>query len=60
MRNYYYCEANRVIYTENEKLNSNFPSGRFELIGKYRNRAEAEAAYLDKRPFDAVINDKRI
>lgn len=58
MRNYYYCEANMIVYTETEKLNSVLPGCRFELIGSYRSRKGAEAAYADKYGF-YPINGKR-
>lgn len=58
MRNYYYCEANMIVYTETEKRNSDFPGCRFALIGNFHKRSDAEAAYADKYGF-YPINGKR-
>ena len=42
MRNYYFCEADSKVYTEREMKKSDFPSGRFCLIGSFKSRSEAE------------------
>lgn len=60
MRYYYYCEANSTVYTERETIKSTFPIHRFELIGKYKNREQAENAWLEKHPLGDVANEKRI
>lgn len=60
MRNYYYCEANCTVYTEREKIKSTFPGHRFVLIGEFKNRVQAENAWLEKHPLGAVANEKRI
>ena len=60
MRNYYYCEANGAVYTENEKVKSDWPACRFIGIGKYTKRVDAETAWDDKHWNDApVTNNKR-
>lgn len=51
MRKYYYNNANSEVYTENEKLNSIWPGSRFELIGEFKNRSEAEQARENQYPF---------
>lgn len=48
MKNYYYCDAMISVYTEKEKENSRFPQSRFELIGQFKNRRQAEDAYSEK------------
>lgn len=57
---YYYCEANSTVYTEREKIKSTFPGHRFELIGEFKNRVQAENAWIEKHPMEAVANEKRI
>ena len=58
MRKYFYCEANFAVYTEKEKLNSVFSSGRFVLIGEYKNRSQAEWAMRDK-DYNVVTSIKK-
>lgn len=48
MKNYYINNANNAVYTEAEKNNSNFPASRFVLIGQFKNRTQAEAAWNGK------------
>lgn len=63
MKNYYYCKNNQAIYTEKEKIKSVWDSCRFEKIGEFKSRREAEAAFMaGKTPFDEnfVIDAKRI
>lgn len=60
MRYYYYCEANSTVYTEREVIKSTFPVHRFDLIGKFKNRVQAENEWLEKHPMWAVANEKRI
>lgn len=60
MKNYYYCNANGSVYTENEKTNSRFPASRFEMIGQFKSRVQAETAFSAKNPFDYVSDAKRI
>jgi hypothetical protein len=50
MRKYFYNNANFEVYTENEKLNSDFCASRFEYIGEYKNRSEAELARENQYP----------
>lgn len=58
MRKYYYNNANMEIYTEKEKYNSINCASRFEYIGEYKNRTEAETAFTDKYPMrDIHYND---
>lgn len=59
MRNYYYCEANCTIYTEREKNKSCFPGCRFEIIGEFKKRVQAENAWLEKHPLGDLANEKR-
>lgn len=54
MKNYYYCEANMAIYTENEKINSVWPANRFRLVGAFRSRPEAEKAYDDSHAYECI------
>lgn len=60
MKNYYYCEANDAIYTEKEMNRSKWPSGRFEKIGAFEKREEAEIAYMNKNPLVVISVTKRI
>lgn len=48
MRNYYLNRGTASVYTEDEMHRSRFPREKFELIGKARNRAEAEKLYYEK------------
>ena len=48
MKNYYFCNANFAVYTEIEKNNSTFPAFRFELIGQFKSRKQAENAWNAK------------
>lgn len=57
MRTYYLNRATFSVYTDNEKARSRFPQEGFELIGKYRNREEAEKAYAEKTgKYPAYLN----
>lgn len=47
MRNYYYCEAMYAIYTEKEKALSKWPASRFELVGSFKSRREAEEYFYE-------------
>lgn len=58
MKNYYYCTANFTVYTETEKAHSNFPARRFDLIGAFKNRAQAEAEMINRGEYPE--NAKRI
>ena len=55
MRNYYYCEANSMVYTEKEKINSVWPAGRFMLIGAFKSRSDAEVSFGEKN-YNIYIN----
>ena len=48
MRKYYLNRGTASVYTEDEKHRSRFPQEKFELIGEFKNRDEAEKAYYEK------------
>lgn len=56
-RTYYFCEANHSIYTEREKAKSDWPGFRFEKIGEYKSRREAEEAYMADKDFSYWVTD---
>ena len=59
MRNYYYNNANFAVYTEIEKSKSRFPKHRFELIGQFKNRTDAES-HCEENIGGIEYNAKRI
>ncbi len=59
MRKYYYNEAMNAVYTEKEKAVSKWPASRFELIGSFKNRREAEDFFFEKYNI-MTANVKRI
>lgn len=57
MRNYYYCEANGMIYTEAEKKKSDYAAGRFVEAGQHKSRKEAEKAWDDAHWFNECVSN---
>ena len=57
MKKYYFNNANCEVYTEKEKYNSINCASRFEYIGEYKSRKDAEQAYEEKHPMMIHYND---
>lgn len=59
MRKYYWCDANMMVYTEKEKQNSIFSSGRFHFVRMFKNRAAAEKCCEENLNLAVVTGGKR-